>query len=375
MATDEKGEALDATEEEWQEEDEDRTLGEGIVPYEGGIAPRAQWDLAEAFTGFRGAMLWVPTATGPMPALYYDIPNRGSGLTARAMRILSAMRGGFDELDITVSQGEAFVAVPEGDGKWGVETIPAVEAKVRVRDLMAGNVRIGYWVEPLVKQRKDGSYYPVPDPRGIAVAKARRNAYGEHFAGAVDTLLQAFRAECAQKRQHFSGAVPKHVAEASLAVSGEFANPQQVREAVAAVPLGVDAKNEIQDQLRELGEKFGTDLVPDFLAWGAATFGTQKVATWPARRRAEVNQWIGQKAATLAEKLVGSDERPSDSEGTQPETPLANNPTDIDVRERLKTLTKEQAASAYQTAGVKLTSPLGPDECARLWAAMDGLSA
>lgn len=377
MATDKPtngSDVLEVEEEGWVDA-EDPTVREDIVPYEGGIVPQAQWDIAAVFEGFRGVMLWVKDAKGEQKAaLYYDIPNRGSGLTVRAMRILSAMRGGFEERDITVAQGQTFLAVHGPDGKPVVEMVPGVEAKVTVRDLVAGNTRIGYWLEPLTKERTGGGgWYAVPDPRGIAVAKAKRNAYAEHFAGTTDALLQAFRRECDGRRVFFSGEIPQHVAQASAARAGEVPDQRGIQQAVANAGLGVQAKNEIVDQVQSLEKQFGVELTAEFLAWGAGTFGTQKVIAWPARRRKEVDQWIATRAAELAEAIAGGEERPKETDDPFLEHAKAQAlPTEAQVRERLKGLTKEQVAAAYEKAGLKPTSPLDdPDKCAALWEAMD----
>ena len=320
MATSDKPveteEPLDATEEEWAEDEEDPTVSESIVPYEGGIVPRAQWDLPAVFAAFGGVALWTHDGK---PALYYDVPNRGRGLTVRAMRILSAMRGGFEEVDLHVGPGQCFDAVIGPDGKPVIQAVAAVEATIRIRDLVAGNVRIGHWPEPVAKwSEKNQKYYIVPNPGMVAEAKAKRNAYAEHFSPIIEPLLKGIMDECGQKRVFFSGLTPTWVLSA-LPDNGEEGKsvPSAVdrNRARAEAAIGNAGRDEIADRLKPLEATFGAAIREEFVAWGTETFGTSVIARWPARRKPEIDAWFREKAEALGETLdgervAGDEERP-----------------------------------------------------------------
>ena len=319
-------ESLNATEEEW--EDEDPTVCEEIIQYEGAIVPRAQWDLAGVFEAFGGVSLFTHDGK---PALYYSVPNRGEGLSVRALRILSAMRGNFDELDIDTKEGSVFEALVGPDGAPVIKKWPAIEVAVRIRDNVAGNVRIGTWCEPIAKLRSDKSgWYPVPDPRAIAVAKAKRQAYAEHFSPIVEPLLRAIKYETGKlcrmegknyspdNKGFFSGEAPSYVVDAMAARTGGAQSEGEADRLRAELPLGIAGRDEITDRLRPLAATFGEAIREEFVKWGTETFTTSVIARWPARRKPEIDAWFKEKAEALDQKLdservVGEGERPQDS--------------------------------------------------------------
>lgn len=378
MATSEKPveteEPLDATDQEWEESEEDPTVSEEIVPYEGGIVPRAQWDLKAVFEAFGGVALWAG-GDKPVPALFYQVPNRGEGLSVRAMRILSAMRGGFEEMDCKVREAQAFDPVIGPDGKVVVQTVPAVEALVPIRDLVAGNVRIGVWVEAMAKQYSDKSrgYYLVPNPHMVAIAKAKRQAYSEHFAAIIEPLLKAFKQECSQKRQFFSGEVPPYILQGLPDANEEGAPvPSAVdqKRLRAEVAIGNAGRDEITDRLRPLVATFGEDIREEFVTWGTETFGTSKIANWPARRKGEIDAWFREKAQALDQALdsqpvVGDSERPIDpfEDAVAPEPPPEAAPAQEEApadhglsgaitAAKGKGMTDEEILAARNTAGL-----------------------
>jgi hypothetical protein len=382
-------EEIDATDAEWQDE-EDPTISEEIVPYEGGIVPRAQWDLKAVFQGFEGVALWCHDKDqrgNPKPALYYDVPNRGRGLTARTMRILSAMRGGFDELDLNVDTTGCYEVVIGADGKPIIESVQGFRVTVRVRDLLAGNVRIGTWTEPVVKLRTDKSgYYAAPNPLQNAIAKAKRGAYSEHFSPIIEPLLKAIMEECRAGNQFFSGQVPTWVL---TALPEDEPGQERVPSAVdakrlrAEATLGNAGRDEIVSRLRPLQATLGDAIREEFVAWGAETFGTDKVANWPARRRGEVEAWFTEKAALLKAKLDESEDGAADgagplgdagdAQGGEPDetTPLGHIPTPQDVRALIGGTSKDLVVRAYEEAGLAPGKPLDdPASCARMWDAL-----
>ena len=385
MATDkpeavEPEESIDATEEEWV--DEDPTVSEEIVHYEGGIVPRAQWDLVAVFEAFGGVALWCHDSTKekPKPALYYQVKNRGEGLTVRAMRILSAMRGGFEEMDCKIKESVAFDPVIGQDGKVLVQTVPAVEALVPIRDLIAGNVRIGVWTEGMAKQRSDRTgYYLVPNPHMVAVAKAKRQAYSEHFAAIIEPLLMAFMRECREGRQFFSGDVPANVLNA---LPQDDEEGDSVPSAVdrkrqrAEVALGTAGRDEITARLLPLEATLGAEVREEFVTWGTETFGTSKIVNWPARRKREVDAWFAEKAEALgealdAERVVGDEERPDPFED-EPAPPADFIPTEQDVRGMIGVTKPELVTRAYELAEMKPSQPFdSPDKAKRLWDALN----
>jgi len=365
-------EELDATEAEWQEGEEDPTVGEQIVPYEGGIVPRAQWDLAAVFEGFRGVALWTHDNK---PALYYDIQNRGRGLTVRAMRILSAMRGGFEEVDLKVAPGQCFEALIGPDGKPVIEAIPAVEATVRIRDLVAGNVRIGHWSEPVAKLRSDKrGYYVVPNPAMVAEAKAKRNAYAEHFSPIIEPLLKAIMEECAKKQVFFSGTVPGWAVLPESAEGDGLPSAATNRRQRAEAVMGIAGRDQIASRLRDLEASAGRSFTEEFVTWGSETFGTSVIVRWPARRKQEVDEWFKEREDALAqaaEEAVDGDRVAADEERPDPHEEPPQAPTELDVRGLLKAMMKEQVAEAYKRAGMRPTQPFdSPERAAKLYNAL-----
>jgi len=365
-------EELDATEEEWQEDEEDPTVGEQIVPYEGGIVPRAQWDLAAVFEGFRGVALWTHDGK---PALYYDVENRGRGLTVRAMRILSAMRGGFEEVDLKVVPGQCFDALIGPDGKPIIQPIAAIDATVRIRDLVAGNVRIGHWPEPIAKySNKQRRYYVVPNPAMIAEAKAKRNAYAEHFSPIIEPLLKAIMEECARKNVFFSGTVPAWAVLPESAEGDALPSAATNRRQRAEAVMGIGGRDRIANRLRALEESAGRSFTEEFVAWGSETFGTSVIVRWPERRKKEVDDWFQEREEALAQKAeesVDQDRVDADVERPDPHEDPPQAPTEQDVRALIASMTKEQVAQAYEKAGLKQTQPFdSPDRAARLYNAL-----
>ncbi len=285
MATDE----ITVEADEWEEDDAgDPTLTEEIIPYEGGIVPQAQFEIEKVTSAFAGIAL--KTHDGK-PALYYDIRNKGVGLSARAMRVLSAMRGGFDEIDIRAEVGETPLPVSTGPDTWEIKTIPAVVVSARIKDLTTNLTRIGRGTTQLVGKRSDGSgWYVVPwdQALGKATALAKRNAYAEHFAAVTEALLEAVRRETTAGRGYFSGQVPAGMAGAQQAREAAM-HPETTGLDVAKANVGAGREWALDFKRRAAAAGVDGDTLRAELA------GTFSVAKWediPVRRVGEAEKWL-----------------------------------------------------------------------------------